>query len=524
MWQRFLTTLLGLVIVTVASPGVGSGQAPLDLWTEDVLAKVRDPQTLNVRIIPRVGYFEVFYNSEIGDADWADSGPPYELHRGDTIRIHGYLATPLVGGPYPGIVIGHGHHGRGSPELAMLLASFGYVALSIDGPRAGQSTGGPQDTEQAWISSEEVMNIPSPAVSYLYHYAYAGMRALTLLEHLSTLRWPYANPYRIDRSRLGVIGASMGGQFTYYINGVDSRVKAAVAIAVAGDWHHLLLYPGSWLYHGLYYYTRDGVPSGRDDLNTISDVCLDPTAQTFLTYFDPIRYAPTQHGPLLTIIGTHDQYFTVPAINTTYDQVTSAGTHARFRKNILLVPNGKHGVLQGRGDLQTLLTLITEVQAWFRYSFDGAAAPPATPTTTMRTEGNEMVFAVTVVPGSRPIQTVTLWLATQIDTFPEAVNDFTPIRLEWTGAAYVGRVPIGAVLPSGPPARPDNILYFAMVKDLANFTVTSRIHYREGALRFCDDFVPLIEHFHGDSFPVQPPPAPNCACPAAPASAGPPLY
>ena len=59
-----------------------------------------------------------------------------------------------------------------------------------------------------------------------------------------------------------MIGASMGGQFTYYINGVDDRVKGAVGIAVAGDWRHVSLYRGAWLYHGLYYYTRDGMPSG----------------------------------------------------------------------------------------------------------------------------------------------------------------------------------------------------------------------------------------------------------------------
>jgi hypothetical protein len=111
-------------------------------------------------------------------------------------------------------VIGHGHGGRGSPELAVALAALGYVTLSIDGPRAGGSTGGPQDTEQAWTSVEERRNFASPEVGYLYHYAYAGMRGLTLLERLSTL---WFNPFRIDRSRLGVMGASMGGQFTYYI-------------------------------------------------------------------------------------------------------------------------------------------------------------------------------------------------------------------------------------------------------------------------------------------------------------------
>ena len=115
----------------------------------------------------------------------------------------------------------------------MSVAALGYVALSIDGPQAGQSTGGPQDTEQAWISVEEVINRPLTSHELPLPLCYAGMRALTLLDSLS--RVPL-NPFRIDRTNFGVIGASMGGQFTYYLNGVDERVKGAVAIAVAGDW------------------------------------------------------------------------------------------------------------------------------------------------------------------------------------------------------------------------------------------------------------------------------------------------
>jgi hypothetical protein len=55
----------------------------------------------------------------------------------------------------------------------MLLAALGYVALSIDGPGQGLSTGR-RDTEQGWISVEEIMNVPAPYVSYQYHYAYAA--------------------------------------------------------------------------------------------------------------------------------------------------------------------------------------------------------------------------------------------------------------------------------------------------------------------------------------------------------------
>jgi esterase/lipase len=397
MCRRSITQMLAFLVLVVVADGPSlAHSSPLDLlWTDEVIAKIRNQETLNVQIILRAGYAEVFYDSEVGDAAWGDSAPPYGVHEGDTIRIHGYLATPLFGGPYPGIVIGHGHHGHGSPETAMAVAGRGYVALSIDGPRAGRSTGGPEDTEQAWVSVEKSINVASPAVGFLYHYAYAGMRGLTFLEYLSNLQLPYRNPFRVDRDRLGVIGASMGGQLAYYVNGVDSRVKGAVAIAVAGDWRNLVFYRGAWLYHGLYYYTRMrewrelyGSDPGVDLLNTITNVCLDPTSQTFLDHFDPISYAPTQHGPLLTIIGTHDQYFTVPAINTTYDHTRP--DDPQFRKKILLVPNGRHGVLREGEDTETLLRLTLVAHAWFRHAFYGGPAPPDIRRAKMEEKGGEL--------------------------------------------------------------------------------------------------------------------------------------
>jgi hypothetical protein len=154
---------LGLAIL-LTTPALAYS-SPADLWTPAVLQRIRDRTTLNPHIIPRLGYIEVFFDSEIGEPKWADSEPPYAIHSGDTIRIHGYLATPAIGGLCPGIVIGHGHHGRGSAEVALTVAALGYVALSIDGPSAGQSTGGPQDAAQAWISVEEVINPPEPCQS-----------------------------------------------------------------------------------------------------------------------------------------------------------------------------------------------------------------------------------------------------------------------------------------------------------------------------------------------------------------------
>ena len=495
-------SILGLLLfILLSSPsGRTFAQAPLDLWSSDTLQRIRDQNTLNYDITAQTGYFEVYFDSN-NNATWADAVPPYAIHTGGHIRIHGYLATPLVGGPYPAIVIGHGHGGHGDPNEALLMAAFGYVALSIDGPGQGLSTG-PPDTNQGWISVEEIMNVPAPHVSYLYHYAYAGMRALTLFEKLSDVP---LNPFRIDRTRLGVIGASMGGQFTYYINGVDDRVKGAVGIAVAGDWRHIAFYPGAWLYHGLYYYTRDGLQSRQDHLNTISNYC-DPTLTTFLNYFDPIAYAPTQHGPLLTIVGTHDQFFIVPGINSTYQRTGSAGTSSRFLKRIMMKPNGKHGVVD-ENSYQELYELIQNIDAWFKYCFQNGPLPPDTPAVHMAAQPATMVFNVTAPAGERPINQVKLYYASQIDTRPSTVHDFGNISLSWNGSEYVGTIPIGTLPPAGPPVTPSNIIYLASVEDEANYTVTSKLYYRSRVMSFGQGFLPIIEHYPGDNFPVPPPPS-----------------
>jgi cephalosporin-C deacetylase-like acetyl esterase len=481
-----------------------------DLWTPEVLAKVRDGATLNLEVIPRDGYSEVFFDSEIGDAKWADSEEPYAVHTGDTVRIHGYLASPAAGGPYPALVVGHGHGGHGDPDTARLIAGLGYVVLSIDGPRAGLSTGGPQDTEQAWISVEEEINRPSPEVGYLYHYAYAGMRALTLFQHLSAQP---GNPFRIDGTRLGVVGASMGGQFTYYVNGVDDRVKAAVAIAVAGDWHHELFYEGGWLYHGLYYYTRDGVRSGQDALNTIASVCTDPTLDTFRAYFDPMAYAPTQHGPLLTIMGTHDQYFTVPAVNTTYDRVRSAGTSPRFLKRIELSANGTHPVVDSDRPLKSVLEVLGSADRWLRYAFQDGPAPPETPTARADTVGDWIVLSIDAHAGATPLRAIELFYATQMDSQTRPACDFSTVPLFGIGGGrYVGFLPLGWQPRCGPAVQAANLLFYASVHDQAGYTISSKLYDVSGPLEFCNGFAPRLSHFPGDDFPVPPVPEPNCAC------------
>jgi hypothetical protein len=106
------------------------------------------------------------------------------------------------------------------------------------------------------------------------------------------------------------------------------------------------------------------------------------------------------------------------------------------------------------------------------------------------------------------IRPVDLYFATQFDTVLEPACDFAVSRLTPQGDEYRGAVTIGTVLLCGPPATPENILYYMSVQDVADYTVSSKIHYRFAEMAFGTDFVPRFERFPGDDFPVPPPPAP----------------
>ena len=173
----------------------------------------------------------------------------------------------------------------------------------------------------------------------------------------------------------------------------------------------------------------------------------------------------------------------------------------------MVKPNGKHGVLRDDNYNADAYELIQDIRAWFNYCFNDGTRPPGTPLVRMDGGPTTMVFHVTASPGGRAINQVKLYYASQMDSRPSAVHDFGNISLSWNGSEYVGSIPVGRLPPAGPPVTRDNIIYLASVKDLANYTVTSRLYYRSGVMAFGQGFLPIIEHYDGDTLPVPPPPS-----------------
>ena len=145
---------LWLFLSLTASAFAQKAIPPNDLWTEQVMTQIRDKSTLDSSVEPQAGYAEVYFTSN-PSANFFDAKEPYAERTNEKIRIHGYLVYPLVGGPYPAVVFNHGRGSQADLGLAQVVASLGVVALAIDGPQNGKSTGGPVDHMQAWISVDK---------------------------------------------------------------------------------------------------------------------------------------------------------------------------------------------------------------------------------------------------------------------------------------------------------------------------------------------------------------------------------
>jgi len=478
---------------------------PYDMWTDDVLSAIRDRTTLDISVEPPSLSSNLFFTSN-PSADWYESSPPYSVHHGEKIRIHAYLAVPGSGGPYPALVIGHGHGGQADPFLALEVASLGYVALYIDGPQAGQSTGGPHDDNQAWISVDS-----GPQYGYLYHYAYAGMRALTALEELAARS---GNPYRIDAQKLGVMGASMGGIFTTHINGVDPRVRAAIIMASAGNWPHTLRYPNSWLYHGIYTGTRDLPYNGSDPLNSIEDIDTDPTAITFMNYFDPVRYAPRQYAPALTVIGTHDEYFPMPNANLMLQAITSAGVQPNFEKRLWLLPNAPHEF----DKTISLVDIAASLKQWLEYCFGKREKPLVTPQVALSKGSGGLRFEITFAETQARLAgaQVALYAATRVDSTATQIKDFKAYDAAFQGDRFVAQIPDGEKTFSGDVITADNVLYYATATDSLGLSVSSLMYKGTLPIDLSTNFTPAIEQYPDDNVKAPlPPPYSDAAVTAA---------
>ncbi len=486
-------TLLALAFATQAA--AQKRIPPADLWTDDVLTAIKDKTTLDHSLDSQFGYSEIVFTSNAA-AKYTDAKEPYAEHTDEKIKIHGYLVYPTNPGPLPAIVLMHGRGGKADLSLAQSLSSIGMVVFAIDGPQAGRSIGGPTDVIQSWITVE-----PGADYSYLYHYAYAGMRALTLLEKLAEID---GNPHKIDATKLGVMGISSGGIAASVMNGVDSRIKAAAMIASAGNLQRSLRYPNSWLYHDIYTGTRDQPYNSSDPKNSIEDVDFDATLISFLNHFDPVRYAIKQYGPVLTLIGSHDQYAPLPSANLTHLATTTAGAVSTFEKRLWLVQNATYPNISAN-----VIGLTGGLRQWFDFCFGKRAKPLLTPTINMTDTGDGLKFDILTGETTARLDkaTIQFFAATKVDATASSLQDFTAYSPVKTGTNFVATLPAGEKSAAGEIYSASNIIYFATITDSLGMPVSTLAYKGRLPIDLSTDFVPVLDHNPASQTVVPVPPA-----------------
>lgn len=295
-----------------------------------------------------------------------------ERWRGKEIRIAAHVAMPAGEAKLPALIIGHGHGGAGSMDMARgYAAAHHLIAVSIDGPGQGDSSG-PRDCMGNWL---DVLN--DPRDSYLYHYAVAGMRAVTYVSRLP----------ECDPNRLGVTGGSMGGIMTLLVNGVDTRLACAIDNAACGAWA-VGAKDASWIRALM----MEGMGLQVDS----------PAVATLLRNLDPALYIPTQHSPLLIILGAQDEFFPITSLAETV-----ADLHGRHR--LTYIADWDHGLYtQDNPALQTYdntaaasLRVDGSTKRWIDYYLHGKGAPiPRAPVLRLRQSGGAVLCRATVDDGT----------------------------------------------------------------------------------------------------------------------------
>lgn len=142
-------------------------------------------------------------------------------------RVTANLYIPKGKGPFPGLLVVHGHwkEGRVSPVVqsrCLLFASEGFVVLAVDAFGSGERCTYPGKFEYHGANiGASLMNIGETLAGMQLN---DNIRGIDLLQSLDA----------VDSERIGVTGASGGGNQTMWVSALDERVKAAVPVVSAG--------------------------------------------------------------------------------------------------------------------------------------------------------------------------------------------------------------------------------------------------------------------------------------------------
>lgn len=262
---------------------------------------------------------------------------------GEKTRVFAYRGAPVEGERLPGVLHIHGGGQTANIEWPRYWARRGFACVSFDfcgdtnlpqlGPeyrREHFTRWGKVQANMMQIGGGGQME-QGPRRNPWHQWVRMARRSITLLE---------SEP-RVDRSRIGAFGISVGGTMTWMVAGVDSRVKAAVPI-----------YGNGW---ESYRHPLDGPQDQPDEAKILWRRLIAPEA-----------HAPRITCPILFLSATNDGHGRIDAAGRTLELVRSEV------KRELYTVGYDHHIEPAEGRC---------LELWMRRHLSGEGAPwPGVPT------------------------------------------------------------------------------------------------------------------------------------------------
>lgn len=282
------------------------------------------------------------------------------------LRVPAHLFVPDARGPFPAILNVHGHWRQGKIAArvagrARMMAKEGFVAMSVDAIGAGER--GTKPGEFEYHGNQQGCSLFSFGESLLGMQVYDNMRAIDALQSLDY----------VDRNRIGVTGASGGGNQTMWIAALDERVKAAVPVVSVGTFESYVTNSNCWC---------ETLPGGL----------------TITEEWGVLALAAPH--PLLILTALKDQIpaFSQKEMLRSYAAARKIyglyNAESKFAYQAINLPHGYHP------------DMIRHALGWFKHWLkgEGAALPCSLPEVTDHPEGKLMCF-----PGkTRPVKVKSL--------------------------------------------------------------------------------------------------------------------
>ena len=155
------------------------------------------------------------------------------------LRATANLYLPEAPGKLPGVLNVHGHWLKGKAanrvfERCHTMARAGFVVLSVDALGSGERGTQPGAFEPH--GRQIAAGVLSIGETLLGMQVYDNMRGIDMLQSLE----------RVDAERIGVTGASGGGNQTMWLSALDDRVRAAIPVVSVGTFEAYVTNGNCW--------------------------------------------------------------------------------------------------------------------------------------------------------------------------------------------------------------------------------------------------------------------------------------